>query len=93
MAKSTVLHVRMEPELKESAERILEKLGLSSSEAVNIFYRQIIIQASIPFEIVSDNKRKNKRSSKKSLSGYLSKYANKNLIDQESGIWAKEAME
>ena len=93
MAKTTVLHVRMEPELKESAEKVLEKIGLTSSEAINIFYRQIIIQSSIPFNISSEKKEKVLKKNKKSLSGYLSKYANKDLIEQESGVWAREARE
>ena len=38
MAKTETLHIRLEPEVKTSVESILRMLGLSASEAVNIFF-------------------------------------------------------
>lgn len=49
--KTSNLNVRIEPEIKNSAEDILNDLGLSASAAVNIFYRQIIENQGLPFEI------------------------------------------
>ena len=43
MANSSALYVRMDPTLKESAEEILSQLGISSSSAVQMFYRQIVL--------------------------------------------------
>ena len=42
--KSTNLYVRIEPDIKEKAEEILSKLGISASSAINMFYKQIILQ-------------------------------------------------
>lgn len=51
MSKSIVMHIRVEPDVKINAEKILSLLGLSTSDAINIFLRQIILSGSIPFEI------------------------------------------
>lgn len=49
--KSTNLYVRIEPDIKEKAEEILSKLGISASSAINMFYKQIILQQGLPFEV------------------------------------------
>ena len=46
-AKTANLYARIDPETKEQAERILDALGITSSMAINMFYRQIILQKSI----------------------------------------------
>ena len=51
MAKSTNLYARIEPEVKEQAEKILSALGIPSSSAINMFYKQIILQRGLPFEV------------------------------------------
>lgn len=51
MAKTANLYVRIEPELKEQAEDILNSLGISVSNAINMFYKQIVLQRGIPFEL------------------------------------------
>ena len=49
--KAAFVRARIEPRVKDSAERILNALGLSSSEAISLFYRQIVLTRGIPFEI------------------------------------------
>ncbi len=51
MSKSANLYVRIEPEIKEKAEKILSTLGIPASNAINIFYKQIILQRGLPFEV------------------------------------------
>ena len=43
-AKSANLYARIEPEVKEKAEGILSALGIPASNAINMFYKQIILQ-------------------------------------------------
>jgi DNA-damage-inducible protein J len=50
-AKSANLYARIEPEVKEQAERILSTLGIPASNAINMFYKQIILQRGLPFEV------------------------------------------
>ena len=51
MAKSANLYARIEPEVKEQAEAILSELGIPASNAINMFYKQIILQRGLPFEV------------------------------------------
>jgi len=51
MAKTTNVFARVEPEVKEQAERVLADLGISMSVAINLYLRQIVIQRGIPFEV------------------------------------------
>ena len=51
MAKTANLYARIEPDVKEQAEGILTALGIPVSNAINMFYKQIILQRGIPFEM------------------------------------------
>ena len=51
MAKTANLYARIEPDVKEQAESILTALGIPVSNAINMFYKQIILQRGIPFEM------------------------------------------
>lgn len=51
MAKSANLYARIEPDVKEQAESILAALGISASNAITMFYKQIILQRGMPFEV------------------------------------------
>lgn len=51
MAKSANLYARIEPELKEQAEMILAALGIPSSSAITMFYKQIVLNNGLPFEV------------------------------------------
>jgi addiction module RelB/DinJ family antitoxin len=50
-AKSANLYARIEPEVKEQAESILSTLGIPASSAINMFYKQIILNRGLPFEV------------------------------------------
>lgn len=51
MAKSSNLYVRIEPDVKEQAEKVFEGLGISMSNAVGLFLKQVVINQGIPFEL------------------------------------------
>ena len=50
-AKTANLYARVEPDIKEQAEAILSALGIPASNAINMFYRQIILQQGLPFDV------------------------------------------
>ena len=50
-AKSANLYARIEPDVKEQAESILSALGIPASNAINMFYKQIILNRGLPFEV------------------------------------------
>lgn len=49
--KSANVNVRVESDIKEQAEAILEKLGVSPSAFINMTYRQVILRKGIPFSV------------------------------------------
>ena len=51
MVKTANLYARIEPELKNEAETILSGLGVPVSNAINMFYRQIVIHRGLPFAV------------------------------------------
>ena len=51
MTKTDTLHIRVKPDVKQKAEETLNDLGLSITEAVNVFLNQVILNDGIPFEI------------------------------------------
>lgn len=53
--KSANLYARIEPNVKEQAESILSALGIPASNAINIFYKQIILQKGLPFAVKLPN--------------------------------------
>ena len=52
MRKSAMVRARIEPQLKENAEQIFQKLGLSVTEAITIFYKQVEMRNGLPFDLV-----------------------------------------
>ena len=55
MARTSNIYVRVEPNIKEQAEAVLEKLGIPMSNAVSIFLRQVVMQNGLPFEVKIPN--------------------------------------
>jgi DNA-damage-inducible protein J len=55
MQKSTTVRARVEPMLKHDVELVLDELGLSVSEAIELFLRQVKLQKGIPFAIKIPN--------------------------------------
>ncbi|MBR3737485.1 MAG: type II toxin-antitoxin system RelB/DinJ family antitoxin [Eubacterium sp.] len=51
MSKTANVSARVEPELKERAESILASLGIPASSAITMFYKQVIFQGGLPFEM------------------------------------------
>lgn len=49
--KSAMIRARIEPKTKIKAEEILKNLGLNPTDAISIFYSQIIIKKGIPFTV------------------------------------------
>jgi DNA-damage-inducible protein J len=51
MAKSSAMTIRIDPEIKSQADNVLQYLGMTTSEAVTIFLRQVILNNGIPFPV------------------------------------------
>ncbi len=51
MSKTANVFTRVDPALKEQADRILNELGISMSTAMGMFLQQIVLQRGIPFDV------------------------------------------
>jgi DNA-damage-inducible protein J len=55
IARTAMINARPERELKEEVEKILKSLGLSTTEAINIFFRQVKLRRGLPFPVEIPN--------------------------------------
>ncbi|MBR2523547.1 MAG: type II toxin-antitoxin system RelB/DinJ family antitoxin [Clostridiales bacterium] len=51
MANSSIVYVRLDPQLKHEAEGILSRLGITPSSAVQMLYSQIVLHKGMPFDL------------------------------------------
>jgi len=51
MAKTAAISARIDPELKSNAQRIFKELGLTTSQAITLFYKQVALQHGLPFSV------------------------------------------
>ncbi len=51
MEKTDFIQVRIEPEFKEEVEDILNQLGIRTTDAINMFLKQIVLTKGIPFNV------------------------------------------
>ena len=55
VAKTTNLNIRIDKEVKNQAEILLNEMGMTLSTAVNVFVRQLIREGRIPF-VIGENR-------------------------------------
>jgi DNA-damage-inducible protein J len=56
MNKSSTISARIEPGLKKKADNIFQKLGLTTTQAITLFYKQVELRKGLPFEVVIPSK-------------------------------------
>lgn len=56
MSQSAVVHARIDQATKAATEKVLDALGMTPTEAIRLFYRQIAIRKSFPLELQIPNK-------------------------------------
>ena len=51
MIKSAVVSARIDPKLKASAENVFQALGLTTTQAITLFFKQVELTQGLPFEV------------------------------------------
>lgn len=51
MSKTGYITARIEPKLKAAAGRVLTQVGVSTSDAITIFLRQVVLHRGMPFDV------------------------------------------
>jgi len=49
MSKTTTVTVRIDPKIKSKALKVLDKLGITTSQAVTMYFNQISVENGLPF--------------------------------------------
>jgi len=55
MAKTATITTRVDPELKENIEEILSQLGMNTTQAINMFLKQLELRRGLPFDVQLSN--------------------------------------
>ena len=55
MSKTEMIRARVEPDLKQAAESVLKELGLTPTEAITLFYKQVTLKHGLPFAVQLPN--------------------------------------
>ena len=56
-SKTATARALIDPEVKRQAESILKEIGLSVSNSVELFYRQVVAQGGLPFDLQVPSKK------------------------------------
>ncbi|MBV9575471.1 MAG: type II toxin-antitoxin system RelB/DinJ family antitoxin [Gammaproteobacteria bacterium] len=84
--KTATVRARIEPKLKIEVEDVLSELGLTFSEAIELFLRQVKLNQGIPFDIRIPNKETLKTFAATNKRKNLNKYKNANDMFKKLGI-------
>jgi DNA-damage-inducible protein J len=60
MAKEAMVRARVAADLKEKAEKVLAQLGLSTSQAITLFLKQVELRRGLPFQVELPNEQTEK---------------------------------
>jgi DNA-damage-inducible protein J len=86
MAKTDVISARIDPELKREAEQVLEKLGLTASQAITVFYKQVKLQQGLPFIVKIPNEATEKALEDARTRRGLNDFENVDALYRDLGI-------
>ena len=64
MAKTAYINTRVEKKLKTDAEKVLEQIGVSTSDLVTMTFKQVVIQQGLPFDACTRSHVPNARTRK-----------------------------
>ncbi|BCG65410.1 MAG: DNA-damage-inducible protein J [Methyloprofundus sp.] len=53
--KTAIINARVKPELKSEVEAILSQLGITTTQAITMFFEQVKMNRGIPFELKIPN--------------------------------------
>lgn len=57
MTKTTAITVRLDPQVKKDAQTIFNELGLTTTQAVSLFLKQVSLNKGLPFAVEIPNEQ------------------------------------
>ena len=85
MAKTEFIRARVEPELKYRAEEVFSKIGLSTTEAITLFYAQVTLHGGLPFAVRVPNSETIEAMRQAGTGVGLNEYADMEALKAEHG--------
>ena len=55
MTKTTMVTARVDPMLKKKTEEVFKELGLTTTQAITLFYKQVNLRRGLPFAVELPN--------------------------------------
>jgi DNA-damage-inducible protein J len=86
MSKTAVITARIEPGLKESVEQVFTQLGLTTTQAITLFLRQVELQQGLPFNLKVPNAATQAALQEAQKRQNLTAYADANELFADLGI-------
>lgn len=86
MAHSAVVHARIDLATKKATEKILDVLGMTPTEAIRLFYRQIALRKEFPLELHLPNKLTASTLSKSDKNQEIERFSS---VDELYASWDK----
>jgi DNA-damage-inducible protein J len=86
VAQSGMIRARISPALKAEAESILNQIGLSSSDAIRMFYKQVTLCQGLPFEARIPNATTRKALRDAEAGRNLTRYADADDLFRKLGV-------
>lgn len=84
--KTDRIQARIDPDLKQSVEAIFAQLGLSSGEAIRLFYSQVELTGGLPFPVQLPNAETIAAIKESQTDTILSRYQNFSDLRKEEGV-------
>ncbi|HVW71790.1 MAG TPA: type II toxin-antitoxin system RelB/DinJ family antitoxin [Candidatus Paceibacterota bacterium] len=83
MAKTAYISARVDKKIKAEAQKVLRDVGVNTSDAVDMFLRQVVMHQGIPFEVRRPNKE-TRKALREVRAGKVKRYTGttKEIIDQ-----------
>ena len=86
MSKSAMIRARVEPELKAEVEEIFRELGMTTTEAITLFYHQVRSRRGIPFDVSIPNETTLTTAQKTDAGVELNEYADLDEFRRKMGV-------
>ncbi len=77
--KDATVTARIDSDIKKEAEDILKKIGLNSSTAIGLFYKNVIINKGLPFRLRLDSLEPVNNAEQKDIEKILKKRSKKDI--------------
>lgn len=86
MPKSEFVRARIEPKLKKKVEGCLAQLGLNASQAITLFYQQVLLHQGLPFEVRIPNAKTKKTFEETDAKKNLAYFENAEALFEDLGL-------